>query len=115
MPENSILISTKKKLGLDQAYEQFDMEIISYINSALAILTQLGVGPEDGLNIDGPNNTWDELFVDSKKIELAKSYIYLKVRLLFDPPTSSFVLESMNKQLSEYEWRINVMAEKEST
>ncbi len=114
MPENSILISTKKKLGLDQAYEQFDMDIVAYINSALAILTQLGVGPEEGLIIDGPNNTWDELFVDGKVIELAKTYIYMKVKLMFDPPTSSFVLESINKQLSEFEWRINAMAEKES-
>lgn len=114
MPENSILISTKKKLGLDQAYEQFDLDIVAYINSALAILTQLGVGPEEGLIIDGPNNTWDELFVDGKVIELAKTYIYMKVKLMFDPPTSSFVLESINKQLSEFEWRINAMAEKES-
>lgn len=114
MDKDSILISTKKKLGLDQAYEQFDMELIDYINTSLAVLTQLGVGPEDGLVIDGPNNIWDELFTDGRVIEPAKTYIYMKVKLMFDPPSSSFVLESINKQLADLEWRINVMAEKET-
>lgn len=112
--DDSILISTKEKLGLAQDYEVYDGQITSFINTALAVLSQLGVGPEGGLYIDGPTATWADLFTDGKTIAPAKEYVYLKVRLLFDPPSSSFVLESYNKQLAEFEWRINVMVDKAS-
>ena len=103
----SILNSVKKRLGISEEYEHFDDDIIMDINSVFAILNQLGVGPSDGFSIENQDAEWsDFLGVNQKKLELVKSYVYLKVKLLFDPPQSSFVLESINRQISEFEWRI---------
>ena len=87
---DSILTSIKKLLGIAEEYEHFDPDIVMYINSAFSVLTQLGVGPEEGFRIEDA------------------SIIYLKVRLAFDPPLSSAVMEAINRQISELEWRINV-------
>lgn len=106
--EESILTSIKKLLGIPEDYEQFDADIIMHINSALFVLTQLGVGPSGGFSISDKTSVWTDFVPDMTKIESIKSYVYLKVRLMFDPPTSSAVIEAMNRQISEFEWRINV-------
>lgn len=106
--EESILTSIKKLLGIPEDYEQFDADVIMHINSALFVLTQLGVGPSGGFSISDKTSVWTDFVPDMTKIESIKSYVYLKVRLMFDPPTSSAVIEAMNRQISEFEWRINV-------
>ena len=102
----SILNSTKKMLGITPEYEHFDPDIIMHINSVFVILNQLGVGPENVYSITDASQTWDE-FIDDAQINMVKSYMYMKVRLMFDPPTGS-VQEAMNRQISELEWRLNV-------
>lgn len=109
--KESILLTIKKMLGLESDYGVFDADVIVGINSALFVLTQLGVGPEDGFAVYGPGETWGEFIGDSKKFEAVKSYIYIKTRLLFDPPTNSFLLDALNKQAQEFEWRLNENAE----
>lgn len=107
----SILTSIKKLLGISEDYEHFDADIIMHINTAFMILTQLGVGPSDGFRIEDDSTTWNEFISeDNKNLEAVKSYIYMKVKLLFDPPLSSIVLESMNRMISELEWRLNLAA-----
>lgn len=108
---NSILTSIKKLLGIDVNYTQFDQDIIIHINSVFMILNQLGVGPEEGFVITGSGDTWDSYTTDDKLLESVKSYIYLKVRKMFDPPTTSAVSDSMNSLISELEWRINVLVD----
>lgn len=93
-------------LGISETTEFFDSELITYINMALATLVDIGVGPENGFSIDGPDNTWMDFCQNEKHADLIKSYVHLKVKLLFDPPSSSFVTESYNKAIAEYEWRI---------
>lgn len=104
----SILTSVKKMLGITKEYEQFDADIIMHINSVFVILTQIGVGPTEGFSIKGKEETWTDFMQENSKLELVKSYMYLKVRLLFDPPLGSAVIEVMNRQISEFEWRLNV-------
>lgn len=104
----SILTSIKKLLGIPEEYEQFDMDVIMHINSALFVLTQLGVGPSEGFSITDKTSKWTDFVSNVKNIESIKTYVYLRVRLLFDPPSSSAVTEAMNRQISEFEWRINV-------
>lgn len=104
----SILTSIKKMLGITEEDTAFDMDIIMHINSVFMILTQLGVGPSDGYAIEDSGDTWDEFLTDTVKLGTVKSYMYLKVRLLFDPPASSAVTESINRMISEFEWRLNV-------
>lgn len=108
---DSILISIKKLLGIEENYTHFDTDIIMHINSVLSILTQLGVGPSNGYSIKDANAVWDEFISDSKKLELAKTYVYLKVRLMFDPPSSSSAIDSMKQLISELEFRITIAAE----
>lgn len=104
----SILTSIKKLLGIAKEYEHFDADLIMHINSVFTILTQLGVGPSEGFSIMDEDATWDEFLPDKQNLELVKSYMHLKVKLLFDPPLNSSVIESMNRQISEFEWRLNV-------
>lgn len=104
----SILTSIKKLLGIVEEYEHFDADLIMHINSVFSILTQLGVGPIDGFSIQDESAVWTDFIQDNSKIELVKSYIHLKVKLLFDPPLSSAVIEAMNRMISEFEWRLNV-------
>ena len=107
----SILTSIKKLLGIDEEYTQFDSDIIMHINSVVLNLTQLGVGPSEGFLIEDDTATWDDFIGDSNQLQAVKSYVYLKVKLLFDPPLSSSVTESMNRMISELEWRLNVAVE----
>mgnify|MGYP003447844727 FL=1 len=107
----SILTSIKKLLGIEEDYVHFDADIIMHINSVLSILTQLGVGPSEGYSIKDANATWDEFITNPAKLELVKSYVYLKVRLMFDPPSSSSAMDSMKQLISELEFRIIVAVE----
>ena len=107
----SILTSIKKLLGIEEDYVHFDADIIMHINSVLSILTQLGVGPSEGYSIKDANATWDEFITNPAKLELVKSYVYLKVKLMFDPPSSSSAIESMKQLISELEFRIIVAVE----
>lgn len=104
----SILTSIKKMLGIEEEYTQFDEDIIMHINSVFLNLTQLGVGPAEGFFIEDDTDTWDDFIGDSTQLQAVKTYMYLKVKLLFDPPLSSSVIESMNRMISELEWRLNV-------
>ncbi|GHU53528.1 hypothetical protein AGMMS49975_11810 [Clostridia bacterium] len=111
----SILTSVKKLLGIEEEYEHFDADIIISINSALSVLTQIGVGSPDGFSITDKTAVWTDFIPNSPALELIKSYTHLRVKLVFDPPTSSFVIESINKTIGEFEWRIQVMLEAEQT
>ena len=108
----SILTSIKKLLGIDENYTHFDADIVMHINSAFSILTQMGVGPANGFSISGKDETWSAFITAKPNIfSLVKSYVYMKVRLLFDPPLSSAAIESINRQISEFEWRLFVAAD----
>lgn len=108
---DSILTSIKKLLGITEEYEHFDTDIIMHINTVLGTLTQIGVGPADGYSISDKEDYWSDFINDARKLEAVKSYVYLKVKLLFDPPASSVVMESINRQINELEWRLNVAVE----
>ena len=104
----SILTSIKKLLGISAEYEHFDQDLVIHINSVFMTLTQLGVGPEEGFSISDEDAIWSDFLKDKKLLEAVKSYMYLKVRLLFDPPASSTVMESMNRMANEFEWRLYI-------
>lgn len=107
--EESILISIKKLLGISEEYTQFDDDIIMHINTVFLNLNQLGVGPTAGFFIEDDSAEWAEFIGDNNaQLQAVKSYIYLKVKLLFDPPLSSSVIESMNRMITELEFRLNV-------
>lgn len=109
-----ILTSVKKMIGIDESYDAFDDQIVLFINSAFATLRQLGVGPENGYRIEDDTEDWDDYLGDTLMLESVKPYVALKVKLAFDPPTSSIVLDAMNRNISELEWRLNATAEYES-
>lgn len=111
----SILTSIKKLLGIAEEYECFDSDIVMHINSVLMILTQLGVGPPEGFSIEDETTTWTDFVSDLTKVEAVKSYVYLKVKLLFDPPLTSSVIDSMTRTINELEWRLNVASESSLT
>ena len=109
---DSILTSIKKLLGIAQECTDFDMDLVIHINSVLMILTQLGVGPEKGFTIKDSRDLWEDFLEDDlSKLEAVRTFVYLKVRLIFDPPSNSAVIESINRTISELEWRLNVAAE----
>lgn len=109
--DKSILDSIKKMLGIDASYTIFDQDIIMHINTVFMILNQLGVGPFEGFSIEDNKKIWKDYLDDNTKLESVKSYIYLKVKLLFDPPLSTAVIEAIKQQINELEWRLNVEAE----
>lgn len=109
---DSILTSVKKMLGITEEYTQFDPDLIMHINSVFSILAQLGVGPSEGFAIEDSTAAWSD-FIEEPLLNDVKSYMHQKVRLLFDPPTSSAVTEVINRMCSEFEWRMNVAAEEE--
>ena len=108
---DSILTSIKKLLGIPKEYEHYDPDIIMHINSVFMILTQMGVGPSKGFTIEDDTTDWVDFVKDTTQIEAIKSYMHLKVKLLFDPPLNSAVIESMNRSIAEFEWRLNVAAD----
>lgn len=108
--EESIFKSVKKVLGLADDYTAFDQDILMHINSTFAVLQQLGIGPEAGFSIEDDDPVWSDFIgVDANHYQMVKSYIPLKVRMLFDPPTTSFAITAVEKQISEYEWRMGVV------
>lgn len=109
--EDSILLSTKKSLGLDPSMEHFDLDIIMCINTTLNILTQLGVGPSDGFSISCEKETWDQFLGEQIRLNMAKTYVYMKTKMMFDPPTVGGLLNSYQEQLKEYECRLNYQAD----
>lgn len=109
---DSILLSIKKVLNLGVDNTDFDSDLLVHINSVFSVLQQLGVGPEAGFFIDDASANWaDYLGNDSAHLNMVKSYMAAKVRILFDPPVSSAVMDSLNRICSEFEWRSNVAAE----
>jgi hypothetical protein len=110
--EASILTSTKQKLGLAEDYTVFDLDIIDYINSAFSTLTQLGVGPEAGFMIEDDAGVWSDFIpIDDPQYNSVKIYVYLRTRMLFDPPQTSYHIAAMNEQVKELEWRLNTHRE----
>ena len=103
---DSILTSIKKLLGVAEDYTLFDPDIVIHINTAFMNLLQLGVGPEEGFSINGSEAEWSDFMGTRADIEAIKSYIYLKVRLIFDPPQTGYLIDAINKQILEYEWRL---------
>lgn len=110
---DSILTSIKKLLGISEEYTHFDPDLIMHINSVFTILSQIGVGPSEGFSISGKEAVWTDFIPLSSNMELIKSYMQQKVKLLFDPPSSSSVMEAMNRSIGEFEWRLQVAAESE--
>lgn len=108
---DSILLTTKRLLGIEREYTQFDPDIIVNINSALFTLNQVGVGPEDGFIVTGEDETWGEFLESRRDIEAAKTYVYLKVRLVFDPPQMGYLVDAITTQCKELEWRLNVQVD----
>lgn len=105
--DESILVTIKKLLGITKDYKNFDTDIIAHINTVFTTLNQLGVGPEDGFMIEDDAAVWSDFIGDNTKLNSVKTYIYLKVKLVFDPPLSSSVLESNKQTINELEWRLN--------
>lgn len=106
MEESSILTSIKKLIGPDDLDTSFDVDIIMAINTAFMILNQLGVGPVEGFAIRDKTTVWDAFIGDKKNIEGVKTYVYLKTRLIFDPPQSGFLIEAIKDQIAEITWRL---------
>ena len=110
--EPSILLSTKKVLGIAPDYTVFDEDVIMHINTAFSTLTQLGVGPSEGFTVEDADSEWaDFVNEEDHQYNAVKSYVYLKVRMLFDPPTTSYLIAAQQKQIEELEWRLNVHRE----
>lgn len=109
--DQSILNSTKKILGISEDYTAFDLDIITHINTAFSTLTQLGLGPSEGFMIEDDDAVWEDFLNDSTQFNAVKSYVFLKVKLLFDPPTTSYLISAYEKQIQELEWRLNVNRE----
>lgn len=105
---DSILLSIKKLLGVGDMDTAFDQELLLHINSAFSVLTQLRVGPETGFKISGDLETWDSFLPPVNYLENAKLFVYYSVRLSFDPPQNSFLVDSIKEQLKETGWRLEV-------
>ena len=102
---DSILDSIKKLLGIQPEYRAFDEDLIIHINTVFAILNQIGIGPQEGFFIVDETTNWDEYMSDINQASV-RTYVYLKVRLLFDPPGSGILVDSINRMISELEWRL---------
>ena len=102
---DTILNDVKQQIGIVPEYNDFDPQLLLDINAAFATIHQLGVGPEDGFEVDS-GTSWDD-YISTYRLSFIKSYVSMKVRVMFDPPTSSIALDALNKQIAEYEWRIN--------
>lgn len=110
MENESILETIKKMLGIDPSLTVFDFEIMAHINSSFMTLHQLGVGPEEGFVITGIESKWNS-FIDSVKLNAVIQYLHYSVKLAFDPPATSYAINSMEKMLEELKWRLNVQVE----
>lgn len=104
----SILTSIKKMLGITAEYTIFDQDLIMHINTAFMVLNQLGVGPSECFYIEDDGSMWNDFLEDPTKLQMVKTYMYMKVKLMFDPPASSTVLKSIEEQIKEFEFRLNI-------
>lgn len=109
--DDSILNTIKKQLGITEYYTVFDSDLIMHINSVFLTLSQLGVGPDEGFFIEGKTDSWTDYIDEGVLLNSIKTYVYLKVKLLFDPPGSSYAIDAINNIIKELEWRINVQVE----
>jgi hypothetical protein len=109
----SILNSTKKILGIDSSYTAFDEDILMHINSTFATLNQIGVGPVEGFMISNSTPVWNDILDSDLRLNSVKSYVYLRVRLLFDPPSTSYAMSAIQDQITELGWRISTYREEE--
>lgn len=107
----SVLTSIKKSLGIGEDDTAFDPDIVMYINTVFSTLNQLGVGPDAGFLIEDKEATWESFLGTDPRLNFVPTYMLLRVRLLFDPPGTSFTIDAIKTQISEYEWRINVFRE----
>lgn len=107
---DSILTTIKNMLGIEEDDKSFDTELCLHINSALGVLRQIGVGPTDGFSIFHDTSVWSD-FTQEPYVDLVKEYVFLKVKSVFDPPSSSTAVEAINNMAKELEWRINVERE----
>ena len=112
---DSILTSTKKRLGMTEEYEAFDDDIILYINGVFATLNQLGVGPAEGFEIQDATTKWSDYLSNNKRLNFVKDYMHLKVKLIFDPPASSTILKAYEDMIKELEFRILVETDRGPT
>lgn len=110
----SILNTVKKSLGIDEAIEDFDVDLVLHINSVLASLIQIGIGPTNGFAITGANETWIDFLGDDKRVEMVKSYVAIKVRIIFDPPSNSTLLNALEKCCAEFETRAYFVEESDN-
>lgn len=110
--QDSILLSIKNMIGINSEDKDFDLTLVNNINSALFTLTQIGVGPQEGFSISGPDEVWND-FIGETNLGNIKLYIYLKLRLSFDPPTNAFVVEAIKEQIKETEYRLHIQMDKE--
>lgn len=108
---DSILNSTKKVLGIADDYYAFDPDILMHINTVFSVLNQLGVGPDEGYFVEDDSAVWSDFYQDDLNYNMIRTYVFLRVKILFDPPATSFVLDALTKQYEELEWRINVKRE----
>jgi hypothetical protein len=111
---DSILTSIKKILGIEEDYTVFDPDIIMHINSVFMTLNQLGVGPLSGFQIEDKTAVWGDYIGEDLNLNAVKTYVYLKVRLLFDPPTTSYLITAFKENIQEQEWRLNVHVDTDS-
>lgn len=110
--QESILTSVKKMLGIEEEYDHFDMDIILHINTFFSVLHQMGVGPVGGFQITDKEQKWTDFAnISEVSLNIVKNYIYMNVKLVFDPPSSSSTVETYNKLIKEYEWRLYTDAE----
>lgn len=112
--DDSILNSVKKILGIAADYDAFDTDVIIHINSVFSTLNQLGLGPNEGFMIEDDSAVWEDFLLGDMRLNAVKTYVYLRVRVLFDPPTTGFVLTALQEQIKELEWRMNVVREADS-
>lgn len=109
----NILATVKKNCGIDPSYDAFDLDIMTHINGVFAQLNQLGVGPTNSFSVQTGDETWDEYYTDPR-YDLVRTYMYAKVRYIFDPPTGS-LQTALKEIIDEYEWRLYMLAESEKT
>lgn len=109
MKDESILNSVKESLGLLPSINAFDNTIILHINSIFSVLTQQGIGPEEGFSINDDSTMWSEFLGEDKRLQAVKTYMNLRVRILFDPPASSVLMDAFKEQIRELEWRMFVV------
>lgn len=109
----NILTSVKKLIGISAECTDFDMDVILHVNSTFSVLTQLGVGPSEGFSISDDTTIWSDFIPaeDRNKFSMVKTYVFMKAKLVFDPPTNSATLQALKESIEEYEWRLNVAAE----